>query len=222
MISANDKRRAAKGCTHEPYECCGKEPESGYGRRKGQICGECRSLIEDGRRFRSEKKQQELEVFGWTSRDYAFPGYYGDYDFGYENGRDVRDDLEKALFELVNVVAIDAPGDTPRQSPAYEMRKYVGHGPQRHHLPWPYVLTVPPHNHDSWSWGRLVLINPAIRNAIDKLDQKIRAALTHAYNSGKQNGGSILRQLASGDMSLTDFEDGLVPREERERRRSRS
>jgi hypothetical protein len=69
---------------------------------------------------------------------------------------------------------------------------------ERHYLPWQWVLSNPKRTgySPSWQFETLVLMNPAARDAVDKLFAAINLALSAVYQEGKERGGSALMQLA--------------------------
>lgn len=204
------KRRAWRGHTHDPWPCCGKPPDGSSGRPKDGICRDCQQLIEEGKAARAATAaKKDLVPFHWTERDYGFPGYYSS-EYRFPNTGDHHDQLKAAMFNLVNAAATPAPGDTPRLSPNYTMRpSYMNPSKmERDYAAWPMVLTVKT-DHNSWSWDKLVLMPEALRNAIDQMDQTVRAVLGAVFQEGKERGSSLLHQLASGEKTLADFEEGI-------------
>lgn len=220
-----EKRRASRGCTHDPWPCCGTEPGS-YGRPKEGICKDCQALIEEGKAARQKaavaKDAGELRVFNWTSVDYGWPRFYKA-DCQFPHTPDFHEQLGDAFFAVVNAVSQAAPADTPHQSPKYEMvaRTYGDGGKERRYLPWPWVVSEKGH-HDSWSFGIRVLMNPAVQQALDHLHKQISAALGGVYHEGKQRGASLLHGLVTGELSQADFDDGLLSSaEQAEQRKAR-
>lgn len=221
---SEQKRRASAGNTHDPWPCCGTEAGS-YGRQKNTICKDCADLITEGKAARAAataaKEAGSLEIFGWTTADYGWPRFYGNdaqfpHRFEVDGERvDVHERLGDAFWHLVNMISQPAPADTPHQSPKYEMRKRTWGGPtsERHYLPWPMVLSGPNRGSggSDWQFHQLILMNPAARDAVDKLHQAINLALGAVYQEGKERGGSALLSLAKGELSLGDFDDAIKP-----------
>jgi hypothetical protein len=199
-----ERRRASRGNTHDPFECCGKEPGP-YGRPKGAICGDCQALIDEGKAARA-RGPQDLVPFVWTSTNYGWPRFYGT---GADLPSDVHQALANAFWALANQITTPAPADTPRMSPTLgDPDRRTG---ERHPTPWPRLLTDPGLSHDSWSWAKLVLANPATVDALDALYLGIRAALGATYERGLKKGGNALKRLAEGSLALNDFDDTLNP-----------
>lgn len=212
MPARGERRRAYRGFTHEPYECCGKDPGP-RGRPKRTICRECGQLIEDGKALRQQTSQQvasgDRGLYRFHERDYAVPGYYSP---GLSS--DHQRTLQAALFGLVQAAAMPAPVTAPPYANSGQ-REEDDWEPEA----WPHVLTVKQDRHD---WGSLVLLPPAVRDAIDRFDQAIRAALASTYQAGKKDGRSVLLGLATGEVSLADFDEALLTGQElAERRRAR-
>ena len=214
----SEKRRAARGYTHDAYDCCGAEPESSYGRPKNRICDDCAALIAEGKASRAAKAAMtDAEVRSWPERAYAWPRFY-------ENGgarglcTETHDRLAQAFWELVNVVTTEAPGDTPHESPVTEPHKRWDGVMEERNLPWPHMLSTKGQSYDSWSFLKLRLVDPAVAAALDALHIAATLALNEAFQTGKERGGSVLLGLASGETSLSDFEQAMLPPEQRKRR----
>lgn len=206
------ERRAHKGYTKEPYECCGKEAGLG-GRPKRQICQECRNLISEGKTARELRLQSvernELGTYNWTQQHYAWPGYYGPWDFPHGSG--AKDELTHAMFDLVNLLAPDAPKGTQAVK-AYQPRDRQGYESP---IPWPPVIERDGHHEDRYDWKKLVIMRPEVRDAINRLNLAVRGALAAVYQEGKTRGGSILFGLASGETTMHDYEAAMLTPEER-------
>lgn len=198
-----ERRRASRGNTHEPFDCCGK-PAGTYGRPKGEICRDCRALIDEGQAAR-KRIDKGLVPFGWTSVNYGWPRFYGT---GADLPSDVHEALAVAFWTLANRVTVPAPADTPALSP--ELGKPSYSGAQAYHLPWPNLLTDRGQSHDSWSWRTLVLANPDVADGLDALHRAIRVALGAAYDRGRKTGGNALRRLAEGTLAISDFDDAIT------------
>lgn len=214
---AAERRRCRPGYTHEPYDCCGKDGGT-YGRPKGQICQDCRNLIEHGKAAQAQAcaamDAGTMGVFRWSERSYAWPRFYGS---GADIPGQAHDRLGDAFWEAVNVVTMPAPATTPDTSdqPAANP-SWVG---QKEAWPW---LIEAKGTRRSWSesdWRVLRIADPAVREAMNSLHGAIMVALGAAYQAGKAKGSSILQQLASGELSLADFEDQQLPAADRNRRR---
>lgn len=207
-----ERRRAFRGYTHDPFDCCGKEAGV-HGRAKATICPDCKALIAEGKAAR-ERVPKGLTPRLWTSADYGWPRFYGT---GADLPSDAHDALAKAFWRLANLITVPAPADTEPFSPELGEPDYrTG---ERRNLPWPRLLTVKGQSHDSWSWAKMILVDPDTADTLDALHRAITDALSVVWDRGKERGGSALHGLASGEMSLSDFDDTLAPEAERRRRR---
>jgi hypothetical protein len=209
------KRRALPGHTHDPYECCGKEAGN-YGRPKGRICDACGELITEGKRAREALQGQGLQVYRWVSRDYAWPAYYsvpGRFSGG-ASGSSAHDVLRTAVFDLVQRVSTPAPAGTPHQAPTFIVQKRWDGRKERIYDDWPLVIPVKGDWHD---WRCLVLMAPAVRDAIVQLDAAIRVALEDRYETGKDHGSSLLFALAHGEKTIADYEEQRKPEREQQK-----
>lgn len=195
-------RRAGRGYTKEPWPCCGEKPGE-YGRPKVGVCGECSKLIAEGKAARAkaeaERQAGEVQPYHYNERPYAAPGYYGlgipGIDYSTEERVDLMANLRDAQFELVHAVSLPATPTTPARPGNPKAWKNTE--------TWPHVFSVKCDKHD---WAILVLMRPAVREAVDRFDQAARAAIAAAYANGKRDGHSLLMRLASGDMAMADFD----------------
>lgn len=216
--------RRSRGWAKGPCPGCGK----GEQHPSNSVCHECKELMADGKAFRLETERRLKlttgpSVWHWSEASYGWPRYYGDYDFAHDKKRDIQDTLNNAMYALVNAASEPAPPGTPDRSPIIDKEqteRHKGKGWGKSYVPWPYLLSYGKKNNNdnNWSFDCLVLMPAIVRDAIDALDQAIRAALTSAYLRGKQDGGSILLGLAKGNMTLDDYNDSLLTREERAER----
>lgn len=198
----NAKRRAAAGNTHDPWPCC--QAEVGiYGRPKGTICRDCRSLIDEGKAARNAIGP-DLTPYTWTKVRHGWPRFYGS---GARIPSQIHDVLGDSFFDLVQLITRPAPANTPWHPPGD-----VNEG-------WPKVLSHEISRSDAWmpGWRCLILADPKAVAVLDALHWAILAALEAVYAEGKERGGSALFGLASGELSLNDFDETLNPRKDRDR-----
>lgn len=171
-------RRASRGCTRDPYPCCGavapQRPKS------AGLCPECRGLIADGRRYREEAAQAAAAVYRFRSVDYAL--FYTSVAF--ESNDPLSRELQTAIFQMGQ--AISAPY----------------HGP---YVPDPPPL-LDSDSDNAWESRAVVQAKPSQRDALSALVEVVRRCLAEARASGIRRGRSLLLGLASGDMSTTAFD----------------
>ena len=189
-----ERRRARRGCTYDPWPCCGKETTWDGGRPKGAICPECNRLIRLGKDAEKRSRETDTGTYTWAKESHWWPRYYGPYSF---EQHDTANNLAEAMFDLIEAVSV-----------LRENRKYGGYGASDH-SEGPVLECIGENGRpDRYESGgtALVHIPRAVREHLDKLDANIRTALREAYSAGNRRGRSILRQLAAGEMSLRDFE----------------
>lgn len=197
------------GWTKGPCPGCGEgeqHPSRG-------VCQECRGLLRDGNAYRQETTRRLAaegtpSVWQWTERAYAWPRYYGDYEFERD---DAKDTLNAAMFAVVEATSEPAPPGTPRQSAVKNPDKHS----YKPFLDWPTVFSTAK---GEWSFERWILMPGPVRAALDALDAAIRGALHSAYTRGKRDGASLLHQLAIGEITTDEFDDALLTRDERRAR----
>ena len=177
----SDRQRAGRGRTWDPWPCCGDEPDQG--RPKVGICRSCQELIDIGKATRKRQIDAGAETYKWVKEWHLWPRYYGDYSFGdYAMG----ERLERAMFDLVSRLT----------------------GPTSQEYIWSdrFVRLLDCHGtHTRYEGAILVSVAKDVRNNLNALDATIREALTSSYAEGKKRGQGILTQLASGEMSMQDF-----------------
>ena len=180
------RRRALAKHTHDNWPCCGEPPESDYGRPKGEICQECRRLIDIGRATLERESAAGRKQYEWALRHYWWPEYYGPFDFEDEG---TRRGLARAMYDLIESVIVRIEEHTwgkkvPKLLDCEGTRsRYDGTG--------------------------LVSIDTTVRDRLNELDRRIRSALAETYRCGKTKGQNVLRQLAAGEVSLKDFDEEL-------------
>ena len=193
------KRRASRGSTHDPYPCCGADPETDYGRPKGGICRVCLEYIEMGKESEKRSALAGDKPYTWAREAHWWPGYYGQYDFSDEDRRDFRsrtgaqDVLTDSMYVLVNELS------TPAKGAVLDERYFA-----------PNVKTMGrlldcKQTHARYDGTMAVMINQGIRDRLNNLDAAIRRALESVYKEGLRKGGSVLLQLAGGDLTVNDF-----------------
>jgi hypothetical protein len=119
------------------------------------------------------------------------------------------------MFDLVAAVSVPAPADTKQFSPDYTMEKSAwSDAKERRYKPWPHILDrQKKHGSHRDEWSTKVLMQPAVRDAIAKLDAAICDGLAGTFAEGKRRGRSLLASLAMGEVSTTKY-DGIVKKEE--------
>ena len=180
-------RRASPGCTHDPWPCCQKPASEYGGRPKNTICNECKALINTGRDAIARAQNTGDEVYSWALEPHWWSQYYGPYEFSYGGG-DTR--LANAMYALVTALATPVHGkiDYRRRVPRV-LEGGIEDIWKRH-----------------WEGQAPFQMKAATRDHLNELDSAIRAALEDTYAEGKNRGRSALLQLATGELSIMDFD----------------
>jgi hypothetical protein len=168
--------------TRKPCHGCG---EVGY-RDPDKVCRNCQQLLDEARAERDRQKQdQSTEVFGHQDQAYTYLNASHHYvDRNHSFGERTSDRLQKAMNRLINVVGEPANGVPAWQQPRVLSRHL------RESIHYPYAVRM----------------KPAVREAIDALDQLIVEGLDVASRGGFYDGTNTLEQLSAGIVSIADFE----------------
>lgn len=188
----------SKGYSRKPCPACG---ESGYFIAE-RICRDCQQLLKEARDHRASVDTDPE----W--RPYRIPHAHWPIDlYRYGSGQhDRRTDykrvVELTLYNLMLAVGKDAP--------AHIKRDYSKPG-----LGQEYPDLIPsPHKHpnpsDHERTARRLLMQPAVADLIADLVRNIREYAAENYDKGYQDGQNLLVGLASGTMSVADFNQRSV------------
>ncbi|HEX8342374.1 MAG TPA: hypothetical protein VF624_15835 [Tepidisphaeraceae bacterium] len=146
------------------------------------MCGECKRLLEDGRRFR-EQVSASLTTDGEQVR---LPWSY--YSIPYIK-TPKRDHLQKAVLQLALVASRPSPHLIDEYDVPHLLERRDGNNMENQ-----YVRVVP----------------KGFTKAFQSLFFSIQQACDASYRDGKRDGSSVILQLASGDMSVSDFNDSTI------------
>lgn len=161
--------------TYTPCQGCG----SVRGRVKDELCQDCLGLMDAGRTFRllqADERSRAKGIYTYNCVWHWNPPYP---DGGSQNGRPVGE----AFIDLVFSVA----------EPKVENWKTA---PDRHRLI---------NRQGGDGMGRDLLIDHQTAGALMALDAAIVAYGNGAYNDGVRYGRSMLRQLAAGDLTVSEL-----------------
>ena len=217
--------KRCEGCGRRSNHDPGEDDPYGWERKQGENCCDCEADRKAGRAAIAElAKIQGREgetLWSWVSADYAWPTYRAVRSHaGFDTDADA---LSDAVWQLVADLSRPAPDNAPIYSKRYEMHERnvsfdgPGRGKVRHYLRWPKLIG----SDDDWNGlGRfeldcIVLCRPSVRDRLIAVDDAIRVALNVAWEDGKALGGTVLRALASGEMSMDDFDETLERRRDR-------
>jgi hypothetical protein len=152
-------------------------------RKSDEICGSCKKLIEDGKTFRQFVKESDAtEVVNVPD-----PGRSHDYPYIYRGGERGRE-FASAFHKLVWLLA-----------------KPVQPDQQAKHL-----ITAPLGRDGGHYYGQCAAIQKGARELLDAVYQSAMLMVLDAYKEGKDDGISLLNQLASGEMSVDKFNERAI------------
>ena len=183
------RQRVLRGHTRDPWPCCNKPAEERWGRPKGTICDECKQLIATGKDAIRQRRERSEATFKWAERPHGWPQYYGPYNFV---GSGTRTRLGNAMFDLAEAVTtpVHAPWNAEHEGNLLECKD----------------------TRSRYDGTHFVSADRETRERLNDLDAAIRNALADAYAAGEARGQRSLLQLASGEMSLSDFEKRTIRR----------
>lgn len=166
------------GWTTKPCPGCGESKD----RKAVSCCRDCMDLIADGRKFREAARIGGVDSVLYGSAIY--PGYYAMNSTADANLRSAFRDVARGLM--------DAEG--------------------KGYLADRLLLTErPPGYRDATTYVSdplpgLVWMRPDRRDALNRLNLAVSAALKTARDAGIRDGSSILQRLHAGEIGLADFE----------------
>lgn len=176
------------GWTKKACESCGKE-----GRPTGEICADCKLLIEEAtaERERQGKLTRHL-VRLHNKTPHWNPSYYDG-----DGSSEAKGGVVKAMTALVFAVGEPATGKHPKDStPGLLPKKALGMG------------GAPHTGYDSMYHAYPLRFTNVQVAAFKALDKAIRNLHISSTKEAFEHGSDLLRRLGEGDLSLTDFEDG--------------
>ncbi len=157
----------------------------------GGVCYACKRdldhVIEMNQRVAKLRSDGTAATYRFSTVPHWNPGIYPGPDF-----KD-HDDYRELLRNLVVAVATEVfPQDTA----------------DRDNRQAEELLDAERNPYDNSARDTLA-INPTVANAIRALDKWCRQALPAAYNAGKGHGSKVLMQLASGNLTINDFDKAI-------------
>jgi len=171
-------RRCHAGYTRDPWPCCGKEVVPGQRRKSDGLCGECGSLVADGRRLRAMQARGDAVEFLWWSRDYAAVRFVG------------HRALESAFYDLVEAV-VDVDRNARPAWGEHGLAPLVDNGRAPHEFA---------------DFRCVARTTPTVRTALVALHAHVSDAIEAAGAEGLRRGSSLLQALAEGAITVGDFE----------------
>ena len=194
----NKEGAAKRGHTWDVWPCCERPVDESrwyHGRPKREtMCFDCRALIKVGKETLRKAAAAGESEFKWVTRHHEWPGYHGRYQFqryrntGPGDPYDAGDNLRRKMFELVDALT------HPKHEKGWTSKA-------------PAVLACNDTSRriSAYQDTICVTMDADIRTALNAFDEAVREALKSAYQEGKQQGQSILLNLAGNEMSVNDF-----------------
>ena len=187
------KERCHPGYTHDPWACCQKEAPK-RGRPKTDICYDCKKLIAIGKDALKRDADNEIGKYCMETSESNWVRYYGEFDMPHS----VRDQLSKAMFSLAQSLSEDRPDIIRWEDPP------------------PFLIEADGKSRHTWySNVRVRRMARKVRDLVTALDAAIRAALVAVHKDGRERGGSALLRMASGEITLDDFDQRIENRTQR-------
>lgn len=178
-------KRAKKGYTFDACHGCGQVPSHWEGRPKDKVCSNCQNTLKLATQFNTEQSNKnEIAKVGIPAQPHWLP-YIRSSTSRKAGKLDVRSEFWK-LAILCSTPSLEDP---------------CFNGVQR-------LIPIPPGDRPDWSPHeakdiRLMVSSVSAQFAV--LYSAIMQQLNECYEDGKERGQSLLGQLASGDLSVNDF-----------------
>jgi len=192
--------------TKKPCPGCG---EGGWLRDVTKVCGYCQELLDEARAGRKAILETgNREVVPIPDTNYMCPAYYtgsgsSAHPVMKTKEQDDTKELQNAMVELARVVGEIAPhaerNEKHRtmysQAKGYYSTKWsalggMGRCPIEHYL-----------------------VKTEVVDAMTRLDLAIRQIIDRSFYEGRQDGVSIIKNLASGELSINEFNERSMGKE---------
>lgn len=151
-------------------------------RKSTEICRECKSLIRDGNCFRQELKKRINLV-----PSFLYEAYYLNDTYYHCGGSKEINEARKAIYDL----ALSISMDDPNNKGDYRKDPFMLGGNSSH----------------TGSPANSVLVDKTALDAIIRLNNAIKKLTKSAYSKGHREGRDLLKQLASGDITINDMNE---------------
>lgn len=207
-----ERRRASRGYTYDPCPGCKREEH----RPKDELCLACRHELERARELLKdfERKRATGAAVPFILRERVSYYNLGPSRHGF------GDRLRDAVRVLLARVTTPASDETPRKDPSKPIERRKTWSPSGREIEvdyeeWPFFLASDEgisRTYESAGERALVLADPITREAVSELDLAIRETVAEAYKAGKEDGRNILLGLASGDVTIDEFDSATLRR----------
>lgn len=174
-------RRASPGYTTAPFPCCGAVVAHGQRPKETGLCGECAALIKEGRAARAAREAAA------TSAVYAF----------------------RKVAHGLSYTSVALAGDHARELQAAFWQMGQAISTPATNLDYTHVAPrlLADDTKDVHQWSALVIARADQRDALSHLFSVVRACIAAAREDGKQQGRNLLHGLATGELSVSDFNE---------------
>lgn len=175
----------------KPCAGCGETPQ--YGREKDKVCDYCERLLEEARKAR-EKADRQKGAF------VALPRSIDGYSSSHERARyweGSSEGISAAFGEMLRALA--KPCSAPRGAAVSQLFDKPDQS---------YGANV-----------EVVEMGKDAVKAVRELDKRIRTAIDEALRKGYEDGQNLLATLASGEISMKEFNDSVIQGKDKRRKR---
>ena len=173
------------GQTKKPCEGCGETPE--WMRTAGEVCADCKRLMEDGRKYREMAKRKGVVHRYMEHQHYAMPMIHHSTRRGDERA---DDSFTKAFYDLVFLIA----------------------GPGRRDLHCSKPLVSMPARRES---GQInITLSTKVAGCLDTLYGSANQMVQNAHENGHDEGQRLLLGLADGSLSIDKFNRATMGEQE--------
>lgn len=174
----------------KPCAGCGETPM--YGREKDKVCADCHRLIEEAKKARESASKQK-------GRFVQIPMHFPTYSARYQRSHyyESSDGVGNALGQVIRALA------TPSSAPRGDAVERLFEG-----------------NEGSYSYqGDVYEVGKDAVKAIRLLHERLEAAVEGALRAGYDEGQNFLMSLASGEISVKEFNESTIQNKDARKKR---
>lgn len=171
--------------TRKPCPACGEVCQF---RPAAEVCGGCKGLLKDGDKYRKLAKQAKNKPYGIPQSAHSLP-YIKYASRGFGDDVDHQRNFQQALFSLLG----DIGGPLPTNAPWNEKPLLVGYSRE-------------------YSGSATVMLRTSVADLLRDMYEAVQGMTVHAYNEGHSRGSNMMMGLASGEVSVNDFNEATLNR----------
>lgn len=186
--------------TAKPCHGCGKALQRAA-RATDQVCAECRNKLTKYDALVNARERTGEKEYEFPSRDYGWP-YFHWIGHLYGSERDACDPnrgFRLVLWKVASLLGRPAIAGWTRPDGS-NAEKSVKKLPDAYH-----AAKIGGSDKSFYDHENIRLLTKEEAQAIDELDLAARRMLRAVYAQGVDDGQSLLRQIASGEMTIADF-----------------